>query len=545
MPTRKGSDSENDEFHSLSGQDVDDDRDEEPDVIEPPTHPVRSMQGAFEESIVEATEGNRPKPSLDLNAEERRKKLLESTQYDNSWTARWKQNKPATYHPCEKLISQIIFGLHLLQQQQAKSEEEVVKILQTHVNEVDTFLERTAEDFQLAINDIDERIRFLKLPMAHQDVFETMLDDKKFRTQLLDGNEKIVTIIDRTTKAMNASMLDIHKCIHANRELSKYLDKVQRSWPSGKRGIADVYGAMRGNENGWTRYLKELQTKGNNLSQDLIELSNLVGDMSRMAGEASKRSKKALSSGSKSAPTSPGLRSKFSEKSPPPMPSPPSTSELNKPLPKPPNTPKSAVTASGSSNLQALPTTAQSEKVCQPSQASDSKATRSPSVRRNDEDQPRPKTAGARPTAREARTADSRSNTSDLIEFLKSNNPNQNVLKPNNSHQNPLRSNPPEEPRATRSLISAEWKPGRSQSQSTDILLTRPPTATSEKAVSYSRSHGALDILKASDEAKAQAQAQIRAHTRAQPSISASYRPSQDRPSIDAPSLDMGGSMRR
>jgi hypothetical protein len=474
-----------------------------------------------------------------LSAEERRKKLLESPQYDNSWTARWKQKKTATYHPCEKLISQIIFGLHLLQQQQAKSDEEVVKILQTHVNEVDTFLERTAEDFQLAINDIDERIRFLKLPMAHQTVFETMLDDKKFRTQLLDGNEKIVTIIDRTTKAMNASMLDIHKCIHANRELSKYLDKVQRSWPNGKRGIVDVYGAMRGNENGWTRYLKDLQSKGNNLGQDLIELSNLVGDMSRMAAEASRRSKKASPSGSKSAPTSPGLRSKFFDKSPPPMPSPLNTSDLNKPLPKQPDVSKLAAAASGSAKLEALPATDHFEKAGQSPQPPGIKPTRSASVQRKDEDPPRPKTAGARPTAREARTADSRSNTSDLIEFLKSNNP----------HHNPLRSNPPEAPRTTASFTSADKKPELSQSQSTDILLTRPKTATNEKIVPRSRSQGALDILKAADEAKAQAQAQIRAHTRAhtraQPSSTASWRPSQDRPSIDRPSMDMGGSMRR
>lgn len=545
MAPRRGSDSDNDDFHSLSSPELEDGGDEEVGAAEPPIHPVRSMQGAFEESIVESTEGSRPKPSLGLNAEERRKKLLESTQYDDSCTARWQQTKTARYHPCEKLISQIIFGLHLLQQRQAKSEEEVVKILQTHVSEVDTFLERTAEDFQLAINDIDERIRFLKLPMAHQDVFETMLGDKKFRTQLLDGNEKIVTIIDRTTKAMNTSMLDIHKCIHANRELGKYLDEVKSSWPDGKRGIADVYGAMRGNENGWTRYLKDLQAKGNDLGQNLIELSNVVSDMSMMAVAASKRSKKAASSGSKSAPTSPGLRSKFADQPRPTMPSPPRMTSLNKPLPKQPNVSQLATSANGPSELRPLPTSDPFEVSHQSPQTNIPKVVRGPSVRRNDEEAPRPKTAGARPTAREARTADSRANTADLIEFLKSDNAHQNPLRSNPAHQNPLRSNPPEENRMAPNPSNAARHAGRSESQSTDILLSRPKTAAEQKVVSRSASQGALDILKAADEAKAQAQAQIRAHTRAQPSSSASWRPSQDQPSIDRSSLDTGGSMKR
>lgn len=528
MAPRQGSESETDDFHSLPGQELDG---EDVDVMDPPVHPVRSMQGAFEESIVESTEDSRPRPSLDLNAEERRKKLLESTRYDDSWTARWKQKKTAKFHPCEKLISQIIFGLHLLQQQQAKSEEEVVKILQTHVNEVDTFLERTAEDFQLAINDVDERIRFLKLPMAHQNVFETMLDDKKFRTQLLDGNEKIVVIIDRTTKAVNASMLDIHKCVQANRELGRYLDRVQNSWPKSKRGIADVFGAMRGNEHGWSRYLKDLQHKGGSLGQNLTNLANLVGDMSKMAAEASKRMKKPASNGSKSAPTSPGLRSKFSDDVPPPMPSP--QSDLNKPLPTQPTISKS-VTANetGGKKVVPVPSTERFETA----RESPELTSRSSSIQRKDEDVPRPKTAGARPTARQARAADSRSNTADLMEFLKMNNP----------HVNPLRSNPPEEPPKTSSGVN-EKKPGRSQSQGINVLLTQPPVVPppAEKVVTRSKSQGALDILKAADAAKAQAQAQIRAHTRGQPSSTASWRPSQDQAPADRPSVDTSQSVRR
>lgn len=538
MARRQGSESETEDFHSLPSPGLQDDGDAEGGGMEPPVHPVRSMQGAFEESIVESTEGSKPKPSMDLNAEERRRRLLDSSQYDDSWTARWRQKKHARYHPCEKLISQIIFGLHLLQQQQAKSEEEVVKILQTHVNEIDTFLERTAEDFQLAINDIDERIRFLKLPMAHQSVFETMLDDKKFRTQLLDGNEKIVTIIDRTTKAMNASMLDIHNCNHANRELGKYLDMVQHSWPKSKRGVAEVYGAMRGNEHGWTRYLKDLQTKGNDLGRGLSDLANVVGDMSKMATLASKRSKKAASSGSKSAPTSPGLRSKFSDHSAPPLPSPPGSSDLNKPLPKNPHGLPAAI-SNAATKATAVSSVDRSEKTGHTPKSSEALPTRTSSLQRKAEaeDPPRPKTAGARPTAREARAADSRANTLELMAFLK-------------SDTNPLRMNPPEDAKLTSIPRETQKKVlGKSQSHSVDLLVDpRPKTANAnEKVVVRSKSQGTLDILKAADEAKAQARAQIQAHTRAKPSMTpsmstsmtGSFRPSQD---MERPSMDTGAS---
>lgn len=536
MARRQGSESETEDFHSLPSPGLGDEADAEGGGMEPPVHPVRSMQGAFEESIVDSTEGSKPKPSLDLSAEERRKKLLDSTQYDDAWTARWRQKQHARYHPCEKLISQIIFGLHLLQQQQAKSEEEVVKILQTHVNEIDTFLERTAEDFKLAINDIDERIRFLKLPMAHMDVFETMLDDKKFRTQLLDGNEKIVTIIDRTTKAMNASTLDIHKCNHANRELGKYLDKVQHSWPKSKRGVAEVYAAMRGNEHGWTRYLKDLQTKGNDLGRGLSELATVVGDMSKMAALASKRSKKAALSGSKSAPTSPGLRSKFSDQPAPPIPSPPGSSDLNKPLPKHPNGLPAAI-SNAATKATAVSSTDKPEQNGHAPNTSEALPTRTSSLQRRAEaeDPPRPKTAGARPTAREARAADSRANTLELMSFLK-------------SGPNPLRMNPPEE--ATLTSMPRETQKQtleKSHSKSVDLLVDpRPKTGNSnDRVVGRSRSQGALDILKAADEAKAQAKAQIQAHTRAKPSttpsmtmsMTGSYRPSQE---MERPSMDTG-----
>lgn len=183
-----------DEYYSLSGQEsnVDEDEADSDSIMEPPVHPVPSMQGAFEESIVESSEDHTPlRPGSTHDAEGRRKKLLEAQQYNDAWRTRWEQRPGARHHPTSKLVAQIVFGMHLLQQGAAKSNEEVVKILQTHVNEVDAFLERTAEDFDLAIGDIRDRMHHLKLPMEHLDVFETMLDDKRFRSQLLEGNDNI------------------------------------------------------------------------------------------------------------------------------------------------------------------------------------------------------------------------------------------------------------------------------------------------------------------------------------------------------------------
>ncbi|KAI7309511.1 hypothetical protein KC315_g12965, partial [Hortaea werneckii] len=175
--------SDDEEFHSirspgLQSEHVAESASEEGDedsesLMGPPAHPLPSLQGAFEESILESTQGEDANNTLadESDAERRRQNLLDMQHFDDSWTTRWKQRPGAEYHPLLKLMAQIVFGMHLLQQQQAKSNEEVVRILQTHVNEVDGFLERTAEDFDLAIVDIEERIRHLKLPMEHLDVF--------------------------------------------------------------------------------------------------------------------------------------------------------------------------------------------------------------------------------------------------------------------------------------------------------------------------------------------------------------------------------------
>ena len=480
---------ESEEYHSLSGNEPeDDDDDAESEAMEPPVHPIPSMQEAFEESIVESTsDEDFPRSSPERDPEARRQKLLNSKQYDHSLNSRWNQRMAAQHHPLVKLLAQIIFGMHLLQQEQAKSEEEVVKILQTHVHEVDSFLERTSEDFELAIKDIEERMRFLKLPMKHLDVFEIMLDEKKFRTQLLEGNEKIEKIIERTAEAMNAALMDVQTGIDANKELSRYLNSVHGKWPREKRAISDVFGAMRGNEQGWTGYLKDLLEKGKMLGSNLERLGQVITQMSKLAAAASRRNKgqgdrgSAAASGSKSAPNSPGLRSKFaSDPAPPPMPgSPPSRSaSLNKPLPREPKVVGGATEVGKANGVHPVPLSQRFESPRQ-TPRSPPEPRRGPMFANGD--MPRPKTADGPVRRKEARAADERANTAELLQFFKA------------EHSNPLRSNPPA---AQQALDGSprERKPVRSQSQGTNIMLDSRVPHKQTAAVGRSLSQGAVEM---------------------------------------------------
>ena len=74
---------------------------------------------------------------------------------------------------------------------------------------MDGFLERTTNDFDLAQSDIDESIRHLKLPLEHAHVFDQMLADRPFRVVIMEGNEKIENIIDRTAAAMDDALKNV------------------------------------------------------------------------------------------------------------------------------------------------------------------------------------------------------------------------------------------------------------------------------------------------------------------------------------------------
>ncbi|MCJ1281874.1 hypothetical protein MMC26_001197 [Xylographa opegraphella] len=267
---------------------------------QPPQHPVPTMQGAFEESMME-TMTEVDEPELDnrfskADSVSRRKMLLEQEKYERTVAGRWKQKPGEKFHPLWKLVAQISFGMHLLQQGMAKSDDEVLKILQTHVDEVDGFLERTTEDFDLAQNDINERIRYLQLPLEHGEVFDSMLDDRAFRTAIVEGNEKIEHIVDRTGKAMKDALKDVQKGLDATRELGRYLTRIEKTWDHRSEEQTSVYLAMIGNTEGWSRAFLTLQQKGYTLSVALVQLGGIIAEIQRRAGIASRRNVVSLQS---------------------------------------------------------------------------------------------------------------------------------------------------------------------------------------------------------------------------------------------------------
>ena len=260
---------------------------------QPPQHPVPTMQGAFEESMMETlTESTEPEPENRYSTADsisRRKMLLEQEKYERTVAGRWKQKPGEKYHPLWKLVAQISFGMHLLHQKLAKSDEEVIKILQNHVDEVDGFLERTTEDFDLAQNDIVERIRYLRLPLEHGQVFDSMLDDRAFRMAIVEGNEKIEHIVDRTTSAMKDALKDVQKGLDATRELARYLTRLERTWINRSDEHESVFLAMVGNTEGWSRAFLTLQQKGNKLGSALIQLRGIIAEIQKRAGIASRK----------------------------------------------------------------------------------------------------------------------------------------------------------------------------------------------------------------------------------------------------------------
>ncbi|TKX24534.1 hypothetical protein C1H76_3142 [Elsinoe australis] len=438
---------------------------------EAPIHPVAAMQEAFEESIQEAADGDDESTrAMDASAEARRRELLDQPTYDASWTTRWKQRPSARCHPIIKLMSQIIFGLHLLYQRQAKSDAEVVKILQVHVDEIDAFLEKTTEDFDLAMKDIDERISFLKLPMTHLEVFDVMLDDKKFRTQLIEGNDKIESIIERTAKAMNAALLDVQKAVNTTQQLAEYLDSVQDDWPHETPDQSAIFVAMKGNEEGWRACLRDLQGKGHQLGVALVQLGTVVAEISKLAGAASRRN-----AGQNSNPQSPVMGM------PPTRPhhgsgSPDGRGSLensNKPLPKEPD----AVGAAVRATIPKAHDTVMSEKKPKTKKSfTGSKPNKTNSILRQAKSTETGKRTAAHMQPREP-TSPTTSQTKDLAGFIKSTKPPESSTRPETSTSTSRAA----QPVAVQSNTTTQTRPQSPPQRANNDVQTRPQSPAQQQ----------------------------------------------------------------
>jgi hypothetical protein len=252
-----------------------------------PRHPVPQLQGPFEESMAESinetTESAKPDPIA------RRTMLLEGPTYERVCAGRWKQKPGERFHPLWKISAQMSFGIHLLVKGLAKSEDDVMNILQTHVDDVDGFLESTTEDFDLAQSDVAERLRYLKLPLEHVEVFDRMLEDRTFRVSIVEGNEKIEHIMERTSEATKDALKDVQKGLQATNALGKYLEKVNLSWTTRSSEHDAVFVAMVGNVEGWHRAFEDLYHQGSRLGVSLVQLAGIVSEMQRRAGVASRK----------------------------------------------------------------------------------------------------------------------------------------------------------------------------------------------------------------------------------------------------------------
>lgn len=261
-------------------------------AMQVPTHPIPSMQEAFAESMQEASNADSPTfPKADPDAASRRRILLDQDISEETHAARWKQRPGQQYHELWKLMSQISFGIYLLLNGIARDDEQVLTILQGHVDEVDAFLQMTMDDFDLAHRDIEERLKFLKMPLENIEIFDAMLEDRAYRLQVVTGNERIEHIITRTAAAMNDSLKDVQQGLDATKEFAKYLAEEQdtSTWRVDKPEMQKVYDAMKGNAEGWYKIYVSLQTKGNLLGVALVQLGSIVAEMDRRAGEISRK----------------------------------------------------------------------------------------------------------------------------------------------------------------------------------------------------------------------------------------------------------------
>ncbi|KAN0072513.1 hypothetical protein V8E54_009442 [Elaphomyces granulatus] len=266
---------------------------------QPPVHPVPVLQGPFEESIIESD--NRPQDEglMEMDAQSRRDQLLQNKEYIRMCGGTWRQMSHERYHPLWKLIAQISFGMHLLVKGLAKSEVDVMKILQRHVDELDTFLERTTEDFLLAQNDIEDRLKYLRLPLENLSVFDQMLEDPGFRQSVINDNEMLNYIMERSTTAMNDAFKDTRKGIDAVKTLGGYLEGLGNEWQHRSYNLDAVYQVMIGNVEGWHAAFSKLQNTGDSLAISLAGLKKAISEIRRRVSIASNRNLVSLNTDSR------------------------------------------------------------------------------------------------------------------------------------------------------------------------------------------------------------------------------------------------------
>ncbi|KAH7313536.1 hypothetical protein B0I35DRAFT_480214 [Stachybotrys elegans] len=257
-----------------------------------PTHPVPSLQAAFAESLQEVTTGGaEEKPKLkEIPSQARRQKLLDQNREDTPFDAIWRYRPGQKQHEVIKLIAQITFGVYLLLNGMANDDGQVVGILQGHIDEVDEFLEVALDDMAQATLDMNERMKHLQVPLSNMDVLGEMLEDRHFRTEIIDRNEKIDHILARTNVAMKQWDDDIDAGLRCTTAFQGWLVSIKTgSWRSERSHLEDIYEAMKGNAEGWLHAFDEMNSRIQAVNELAIRLMTILAEMQKKTGEVNRQ----------------------------------------------------------------------------------------------------------------------------------------------------------------------------------------------------------------------------------------------------------------
>lgn len=264
--------------------------------IRVPIHPIPSMQEAFAESLIESRTLSRStaakyprKTPIRYNPDpQARHRLLLAESADADPPARlWRFRPGQSQHELWKLMAQISFGLHLLLRGVANDKAFVVHLLQSHIDEVDEFLEVALEDLAQLSKDLDGRAALLRQPVDDMAGFEAQLKDATFRARVLDDNTTIAHIVSRTRVLLRQYEQDIAEGSRATRDFaadlsyqdasSDRVDDWRRILPEcDLPAVADIFEAMKGNTDGWLNALEDLARSLRDIGEVATRLTGIV-----------------------------------------------------------------------------------------------------------------------------------------------------------------------------------------------------------------------------------------------------------------------------
>lgn len=270
--------------------------DQEEETVQPtppgvPNHPIPSMQAAFIESLAEVTNGGSNKPKLrehDIKA--RRKRLIEQGADEEPFDALWRYRPGQRQHEVAKLVSQISFGVYLLLNGMANDTTQVINILQGHIDEVDEFLEVALEDLAEAIAELRGWMEQLQLPMANMRMFEERLEDRSYRTEIIERNQQVDHVLTRTNVIMRQWDDDVDAGLVCTTSFNEWLNTIKKGpWREDRADMAEIYNAMKGNGAGWLSAFDEMNSRAQDMNGLIIKLMTTVAELEKKAGEISRK----------------------------------------------------------------------------------------------------------------------------------------------------------------------------------------------------------------------------------------------------------------